>query len=149
MTSQHDKPMRWRPRFSVRTLVVVVTLVCLYAACWGPTKTTGEGDVSRYASRRTGFDLSDEPSAWTKRNVRMFDVKATVPLVVGATTPGAQRRHYYFWFLGYVAKLPYERSLPSPELQEEWSNLVELVSTFYPITTTEALILRMQQNPLS
>jgi|CXWL01.1.fsa_nt_gi hypothetical protein len=38
MTSQHDKPKRWRPRFSVRTLVIVVTLVCCYAACWRMTK---------------------------------------------------------------------------------------------------------------
>ena len=30
---------RWRPTFSVRTLVVMVTLVCCYVACWGPTKT--------------------------------------------------------------------------------------------------------------
>lgn len=29
MTSQHDKAKRWRPRFSVRTLVVVVALVCV------------------------------------------------------------------------------------------------------------------------
>jgi hypothetical protein len=38
MTTQHDKAKRWRLRFSVRTLVILVTLVCCYAACWGPTK---------------------------------------------------------------------------------------------------------------
>jgi hypothetical protein len=29
MTTQHDKPKRWRPRFSVRTLVILVTLTVL------------------------------------------------------------------------------------------------------------------------
>jgi hypothetical protein len=45
MTTQHDKVKRWRPRFSIRTLVIVVTLVCCYAACWGPTKRWGVVDV--------------------------------------------------------------------------------------------------------
>ena len=34
MTTQPTTPKRWRPRFSVRTLVVFVSLVCYYAACW-------------------------------------------------------------------------------------------------------------------
>ena len=41
MTTQHDTPKRFRPKFSVRTLVILVTLVCCYAACWGPTNTRG------------------------------------------------------------------------------------------------------------
>lgn len=36
---------RFRPRFSIRTLIIVVTLICCYAACWGPTKTRGVRDV--------------------------------------------------------------------------------------------------------
>ena len=46
MTSRHDNTKRWRPRFSVRTLVVVVTLVYCYAACWGPTNRRGVADVT-------------------------------------------------------------------------------------------------------
>ena len=47
MASDSDKPKRrrWRPRFSVRTLVILLTLVCCYAACWGPTKRHGVDDV--------------------------------------------------------------------------------------------------------
>ncbi len=41
-------PKRFRPRFSIRTLVIVVTLVCCYAACWGPTKTNGVEDVAEH-----------------------------------------------------------------------------------------------------
>ena len=39
------KPKRFRPKFSVRTLVILVTLACCYAACWGPTKTRGVEDM--------------------------------------------------------------------------------------------------------
>ncbi len=35
MTSQHDKAKRWRPRFSVRTLVILVTLFTLTGGALG------------------------------------------------------------------------------------------------------------------
>jgi hypothetical protein len=107
MTSQHDKPKRWRPRLSVRTLVIVATLVCLYAACWEATKRQGVHDVERSEL------LVDE---------LFFEASAELPLIVGATvarvgSAPSRRikafRHYYFWFFGYVAKLPYERKIPT------------------------------------
>ncbi len=33
MTTDPTTPKRWLPRFSLRTLVVLVTLACCYAAC--------------------------------------------------------------------------------------------------------------------
>jgi hypothetical protein len=57
MTTPPNKPKRWRPRFSVRTLVVVVTLVCCYAACWGPTKRQGVEDVMKYAAFNADFRI--------------------------------------------------------------------------------------------
>ena len=144
MPSERDKTRRWRPRFSVRTLVIVVTLVCCYAACWGPTKTRGIEDVRQFVlhGRAVSSDANDhgdefvlfeyeapfefgerfEPGrvlrsrlildpltavAW--QNMRGFDTSATVPLVVGFTS--RRTRSYYFWFFGYVAKLPYEREI--------------------------------------
>jgi hypothetical protein len=60
MTSQHDKPKWWRPTFSVRTLVIVVTMVCLYAACWGPTKRRGVNDVVNFVlSSEATTQISD------------------------------------------------------------------------------------------
>ena len=43
----------------------------------------------------------------------LYDVKAAIPFVVGVNGGNVLfretcRRHYYFWFFGYVAKLPYE-----------------------------------------
>jgi len=45
MTTQPTTPKRWRPKFSVRTLATLRTLVCGYAACWGPTKKQGVQDL--------------------------------------------------------------------------------------------------------
>jgi hypothetical protein len=107
MTSQHDKPKRWRPRFSVRTLVIIVTLVCLYAASWGPTKTRGTQEV-----------LHREDTSLTAR--------AIAPLLISIDEEHVSHdvfadgscqfwteghRSYYFWFFGYVAELPYEREI--------------------------------------
>ena len=73
--------------------MILVTLVCCYAACWGPTKKWGTEDVS---------PLGVAPSV------------PVAPLIVASPQhdwdrqPFCETRHYYFWFFGYVAKLPYE-----------------------------------------
>ena len=41
MTTQHDKAKRWQPRFSVRTLAIIVTLVCCYFGAWEATNRHG------------------------------------------------------------------------------------------------------------
>ena len=118
MTSQHDKAKRWRPRFSVRTLVVVVTLVCCYAACWGPTKRRGVDDVKRGPDERYRRWVqeykakNDQP--WYILDKR-HDVSVIAPLFLRLRTETVlrgPRDTYYFWFFGYVAKLPYERERP-------------------------------------
>ena len=112
-TSQ--QPKRFRPRFSVRTLAIVVTLVCCYAACWGPTKRRGVEDVLSL-NRNRWLDSEYGLSAWPMINA---DVSARLPLIVrevdmpiepgGRTIRQLAIHRYYFWFFGYVAKLPYER----------------------------------------
>jgi len=110
-------PKRWRLRFSVRTLVVLVTLVGCYAACWGPTKTRGVEDVVAEVNGPQ-YDASnpfDDTTLLRASIVRPvgLDTSATIPLVVGIDEHyrGGVSRHYYFWFFGYLAKLPFEREL--------------------------------------
>jgi hypothetical protein len=91
-------------------MVVLVTLVCAYAACWGPTKRRGFEDVNN-----DGYHLSETSDP------RGFVLKTTehipAPLIVVATRiekTGQESklfRTHYLWFFGYVAKLPYEREL--------------------------------------
>ena len=93
MTNPPTTSNRFRPRFSIRTLAIVVTLVCMYAACWGPTKREGVNLVA--TSGRQGCTISRS---------------AVAPLVVAIHESDGKQR-YYFWFFGYVAKLPWEREL--------------------------------------
>ena len=107
MTSQHDNAKRWRPRFSIRTLVIVVTLVCCYAACWGPTKKWG------VAALAYEYELSDEVF-YTGGPLGMSDTSAAAPLIIRQDEISFSyhsTRRYYFWFFGYVTKLPYEREI--------------------------------------
>jgi hypothetical protein len=85
-------------------LAILVTLVCCYAACWGPTKTRGIADVHLHIVERTS---EDPVLLW-----------ATAPLIVGVgetkldfPRPISIRRCYYLWFFGNVAKLPYEHEI--------------------------------------
>ena len=110
---------RFRLRFSIRTLVIVVTLACCYAACCGPTKRRAE-DVTRAANRTivAAANRNTDPNPqW--RSLGIGRSVPVVPLIVAspqftweAGQPFCKTRHYYFWFFGYVAKLPYERELP-------------------------------------
>ena len=124
MTTQ-PTPKRWRPRFSVRTLVILVTLVCCYAACWGPTRTQGVTDVRTHIygppfppDVHTNIDGFPLPSP-LYFNRPYGTGTPHVPLVIGweergrATRSWGSKGHrqYYFWFFGYVVKLPYERDL--------------------------------------
>jgi hypothetical protein len=113
MTDRANKAKRWRPSFSVRTLVIVVTLVCCYAACWGPTKRRGVEDVQRHVVEQS----------YSGRDV-MINRTVLYPLILQTEEPGIvatmggifstepYTRCYYFWFFGYVAKLPWETELP-------------------------------------
>ena len=102
MTTQHDTTKRWRPRFSVRTLVVVVTLVCCYTACWGPTQTDGVAEVRRLAWNYTNNTSAVAPLVVRQDEIFWVEIRA-------GSVQGYDRRSYYFWFFGYTAKLPYER----------------------------------------
>ena len=89
--------------------MILVTLVCCYAACWGPTKMWGVDDTVHYTVWDRNVESLDE---WSFI-LQIHDAKATMPLVVGVTPIASQpRRRYYFWFFGYVVKLPYEREVP-------------------------------------
>ena len=80
--------------------MIVVTLVCCYAACWGPTTKHGPTGVARHIG-----------------TARDDTITSIAPLLVATQVLSiragqvSMERNYYFWFFGYVAKLPYERDL--------------------------------------
>jgi hypothetical protein len=98
MTTQHDNAKRWRPTFSIRTLVVMVTLVCAYFGCWAATKKWGVDYLRRKGFHNAGVPTSDAP----------------MPFVIWEDWyEGGNKvtRSYHVWFFGYVAKLPWGRDL--------------------------------------
>ena len=115
MTSHKEKMKRWRPRYSVRTIVIVVTMTCCYAACWSATKQQGVSDVYRFTAnqlheqgRSFALDMQSPMSEF-------LDASAPVPFIVGLDAFRTKEpRRYYFWFFGYVATLPYEREMIVP-----------------------------------
>jgi hypothetical protein len=111
-------PKRFRPRFSIRTLVVLVTLICVNFGLWGATKNQGIDDVRRLIHRPWTESEYESLRTIGEAGGVSWDEAATLPLVVGVsrsngawTSAPAYRRCYYFWFFGYAAKLRYERDL--------------------------------------
>ena len=90
-------------RFSLRSLLVLLTLVCAYCACWGPTKNTGVKS------------LVDRPSVW--------QAEAVAPLVIKVDEDGFRR--YYVWMFGAAARLPYERQLEQLPGPWDWQDDVQ------------------------
>jgi hypothetical protein len=99
--------MRFRPRFSVRTLAIFVTLVCVYFAAWEATKTSGVIDILPSAPSHENLispiplvlsrDVNGERNYWRDSNTYV--------------SQGYVRRQYFIWLFGPIIKLPYESEL--------------------------------------
>ena len=114
-----QKPLRDWKRFSIRTLLVATTFVCLYLACWGPTKTQGvadvEGDIECEERYWTGpvppflpFDYRAEAIAplivrgWQRGNRNIPSVES-----IFGTTSLVDRASYHIWLFGLTIRLPF------------------------------------------
>lgn len=88
-----------RLRFSLRTLGIFVTLVCLYFGIWELTKNYAI-DINRHAI----------PYRWENDDVLI--VNAPMPFVMKSMAVPNQGRfrlveRYYLWLLGPTLQLPY------------------------------------------
>lgn len=99
MTTQRDKAKWWRLRFSVRTLAIVVTLVCAYFGLWGPTQDWAQMDVYNHVNDYQGLPALPPASK--------FSTSAIAPLIVEANWLGMPHSRYV-WFFGFVVELPME-----------------------------------------
>ncbi len=91
-----------RVRFSFRTMLIFVTLFCVYFGCWPATKSQGSKDVAAYVwGPNSG--LSVDPIA-------PFLLKNEV-LEIHPKPNGLQKiafeSTYYLWCLGFVAEVPF------------------------------------------
>jgi hypothetical protein len=126
---------RLRPRFSLRTLAIVVTLVCAYFAAWEITTNYAESLTSALAlptrvySRDGNQLLWDEPTFSDDFSMKHKLLGTKMYYITGARSPCPliviqdeaecdymgndtdYRCSYYLWLLGLNVKLPYESTL--------------------------------------
>ena len=106
MTTGRNNWSRFRPRFSLRTLFVFVTLVCAYFGAWEATKKYGvpfgpEGP----APKRDIYSIVDSTSP-----VAFIVSRQEWCVDLDGTNESRQsiHRHYYLWLFGPMIRLPFE-----------------------------------------
>jgi hypothetical protein len=121
-----------RPRFSLRTLAIVVTLLCAYFAAWPLTTKYGVPRIPEVLDRNA--------------EVYLVNAEAPAPLIVRQDVLAFQsadfKRHYYLWLGVTKIKLPYEASWYDDELLE--TQLLELIKR---IRKREHGTIRVQRIP--
>src|SRR5688572_2982036 len=97
------------PRFTLRTLAIVVTLICAYFAAWEATKRYGVGPLPRpsgvvaiRAHSPMPLVIVEDQLDGPYDNLLVLVARANSfpPLSTGT-------RHYYLWLFGPQIKLPF------------------------------------------
>ena len=108
-------PPRRRFRFSIRMMLVFVSLVGVYFGSWPSCKDRASTESQQYLTDPEFRFPRTHPggnTAWS-----LLVESTTIPYVVAATEveyelhPPKIYRHYYIWCFGHIAKLPYKRQL--------------------------------------
>ena len=108
MTTPRKRP---RLRFTLRTLAIVVTLVCCYAACWGPTKKWGPTALG-------GGEYTVAVAPLIVETANSPPYNSALVVFPNGETAISGRRYYYVWFFGHVTKLPFERDVGLTPVEE-------------------------------
>ncbi|WP_235909059.1 hypothetical protein, partial [Roseiconus nitratireducens] len=98
---------RLRPRFSIRTLLILPLLVAVYFALDAATKRYGPDDVARVFEAEHGGGL---PGYVAPLIFEHWTMNATAG--PNASPNSEVTAHYYVWFFGYVWRTPYVRVQP-------------------------------------
>jgi hypothetical protein len=119
MTDMYTPDRRWL-RFSLRRLMSLTTIPCLYFACWIPTITAGVDDVARRYSWKYNGHAAANAAAVMPCLLRVNVVRtqgARVPLVI------ISEDAYCFWLFGAMSEVPYtsrvtlvQKSAPKAQL---------------------------------
>jgi len=91
------KPITRKPRFSLRSLLILVTIACLYLACWFPTATSGVRDINARYSMRS------RPIAPLFLVTDIYETRTDNGAMLTIVTQ--RTRMHYFWFFGWSVYL--------------------------------------------
>lgn len=94
--------MKFQPRFSLRTLVIMVTLVGAYFAAWQPTKVFGIPKVNSRGLGQSSVPVTS-PAPLLIRSIE-YDRNAKAPF----------RIRYHLWLFGIVYTFPFDREWTDP-----------------------------------
>jgi hypothetical protein len=93
-------PARARFRFSLKKLLILVAVVCLYLGCWFPTATSGV----RHVNAKYSVQSAPKTPLLLVRDVYEQEIQQQgTPLIARIVT--RRTRTYYFWFFGWSAEL--------------------------------------------
>ena len=109
-----DTAPRRRLTFSMRTLTVLISLFCVYLACWRITAKTGVTDaINQYY----GYDfVQSDDSGW---EIDDFHPWVPMPMIIRIDEPHFVgfnsiqfERRYYFWFFFGAVRIPFQGDGP-------------------------------------
>ena len=109
------KPSRCLPRFSVRTLIGFVTLICFYFGAWELTKTSG----TRAVADRVETDVMN-PSDMTCGAPFVVSTYANLPDGKASSYPQGPQRHHFLWMVGPLVQLPQGFTKFVERVESEW-----------------------------
>lgn len=120
--SGQNNAMKIRPRFSVRTLAIFVTLVCAYFGVWEVTKRLAIPDPTVEIQPANGVYIIKQPTEGKLIHTKDSGVAAVI--TASSPAPFVIRTHelvveekvgrvkqitrFYLWLLGPTIKLPIE-----------------------------------------
>ena len=105
-----DNGTRWPPRFSLRTLLLLISLLCLYLGLWEVTKRHGVRQIDALES----FSSRESPSVLASRAIAPFVVvdqtdatdeymqERGIPMWGGSVMT---QTSYSLWIFGYRVRL--------------------------------------------
>jgi tetratricopeptide (TPR) repeat protein len=87
-------------RFSVRTLAIVITLVCLYLGCWEITRRYGVRPNSQ-----SGFEFRQDQGGMVYAHPTAFVESSPMPFVICRRAFAGDARRYLLWMFGHEYRL--------------------------------------------
>ena len=109
----------WRPRFSLKVLLLLPLLVGLVLMSAIMTRQHGEASVEKWLLQKNGAhgDVVYEAPlliSETKRDSTIVQNNLNGVII----SEGEIRKHYYMWLFGATIKLPYSKQIPDPIIAE-------------------------------